>query len=110
MCFSCQRVQLAIEEGRSVIYERGYDAYTRPTDFDLDECAIAGFDRGDWGYVSLTASVISADGALLGSSSLYGIAEWSESPCALEVRKAVEWVTQDAFRRASRALQEKPIA
>lgn len=87
-----------------MIYERGYDAYTRPTDFDLDGPAVEGFRRGDWGYVSLTASVVGSDGALLGSASLYGIPEWSESPCALEAPKAVEWVTREAFERAARAV------
>ena len=101
MCFSCQKVELATAEGCSVVYERGYDAYTLPSDFDLDADAVAGFRRGDWGYVSLTASVLSGDGSRLGSYCLYGIAEWAESPCALGAAQAVEWVTARAFERAA---------
>lgn len=104
MCFSCKQVEVAVAEGRSVVYERGYDAYTLPSDFDLADEAVEGFRRGDWGYVSLTASVVGADGSLLGSYCLYGIAEWSGSPCALGDVGAVEWVTGQAFERAEAAV------
>lgn len=103
MCFSCQQVELATGAGRSVIYQRGYDAYTLPSDFDMNEDAVTGFRRGNWGYVSLTASVVNADGAILGSYCLYGIAEWSDAPCALGDVEAVQWVTEQAFAKASAA-------
>lgn len=101
MCFSCQQVELATDEGCSVTYERGYDAYTLPSDFDMSNEAVAEFERGDWGYVSLTASVASASGVSLGSYCLYGIAEWSEAPCAFGDVQAVQWVTEQALARAT---------
>lgn len=104
MCFSCQQVELATDEGCSVIYQRGYDAYTLPSDFDMGADAVAGFRKGDWGFVSLTASVVGADGALLGSSCLYGIAECVEWPCALGNVRAVQWVTEQACLRVTEAV------
>lgn len=104
MCFSCQEIDLVIDGGCTVTYCRGYDAYTQPSDFDLDEGSIAAFRKGDWGYVSLTAKVFGADGEHLGSCCLYGIPEWLESPCALEDAEAVQWVTQQAFKRATEAV------
>lgn len=104
MCFSCQQVELAITDDRSVVYERGYDAYTLPSDFDLGADAAEGFRRGDWGYVSLTANIVGADGSLLGSYCLYGIAEWAGAPCALGDEEAVRWITEQALRRADEAV------
>lgn len=101
VCYSCQHVELSIDEGRSVIFQRGYDPYTQPTDFDLGNDAVEGFLRGDWGYVSLSVTVIDASGSLLGSSCLYGVAEWAESPCALGNVGAVEWTTAQALARTS---------
>lgn len=104
MCFSCQQVELATDAGRFVTYERGYDAYTLPSDFDMGDEAVAGFQRGDWGYVSLTASVASANGVSLGSYCLYGIAEWSEAPCAFGDVQAVQWVTEQALAKSAESI------
>lgn len=101
MCYSCQHVELSTDEGCSIIFQRGYDPYTQPTDFDLGKDAVDGFLRGDWGYVSLSVTVVNVDGSLLGSSCLYGVAEWAESPCALGDVGAVEWTTAQALAKAS---------
>lgn len=106
MCYSCQRIELPTEQGRSVLFQRAYDPYTQPTDFDLDESAIAGFQRGDWGYVALSATILNADGEPLSSYSLYGVAEWEGSPCALKDAKAVEWVTAQALNKAMAITQK----
>lgn len=101
MCFSCQNLELPLDGERSVVFERGYDPYTQPTDFDLDQSAVSAFLRGDWGYVTLSASVVGADGSTLGAYSLHGIAEWDGSPCAFEDSRAVQWVAEQALGKVS---------
>lgn len=100
MCFTCEPVALPVGHGCAVVYQRGYDPYTRPTDFDLAAQDVAGFHRGLWCYVSLSATVVDAAGDEVASYCLYGVPERPEAPCAFQDVDSLRWVTQQALGRA----------
>lgn len=100
MCYSCCALEVPIAEGRSVVCQRGYDPFTQPTDFDLDDATVEAFRRGEWGYVSLTAIVVGADDSTLGECTLYGVPEREWRACAFENAAAINWVVEQAFSRA----------
>lgn len=109
MCFTCGSMQVSMGGGFIVTCRRGYDAHTQPTDFDLGDAALADFRAARWCYVSLTAEVQDAAGAVVGQACLYGVPESESAPCALEDVDSVQWVVGQACERARRFLNT-PVA
>lgn len=87
-----------------MVCQRGYDPFTQPSDFDLSGATVEAFERGDWGYVSLTAVVVGSDDSPLGECTLYGVPEHESCACAFENAEALGWVVEQAFSRAELAL------
>lgn len=98
MCFWCGPSKVVDHEDLKIVFTRVADPITQPENLDLDAGLVESFERGEWLFVGLMATVMKGNSPAA-SSTVYGVAEGLSRECAFADEMAMAWVGSDALEQ-----------
>lgn len=91
MCYTCPPAQAIEIDGSRIVLNRIADPYTHPRDLDQESTHVDAFEKGEWLYVGLIATLM-VNNRPVATRDAYGIPEGQGVECAYNDVAAVGWL------------------